>query len=144
MSMKIGRLAQENVYGVQATDTIDFITQDQVPTNNKVTYAQCVCDHRPLKPESNRVRIVVGGDKVDCTIDSGSPTTNVAEFKILLNSIISDAKHSVRLLGLDLKVFLASPMKIPKYMKMKYSLFPPDIIKNYGLAMKVVPDGYIC
>ena len=39
--------------------------------------------------------------------------------------------------------FLASPMCKPKYMKMKFSIFPQDIVDQYSLADKVAPDGYI-
>ena len=69
LSMELGRLAKGNKYGVKITDTIEFIPIDLVPKNDKVTYAQCVCDHRPLKPEKYRIRLVVGGDKLDCDID---------------------------------------------------------------------------
>ena len=48
LSMELGRLSQGNVHGVQSTDTIEFILQQDVPANEKVTYAQCVCNHRPL------------------------------------------------------------------------------------------------
>ena len=47
-------------------------------------------------------------------------------------------------MSLDLKdFFLASPMKKAKYMKIRYSLFPPDIIDQYNLSTKVSSDGYI-
>ena len=92
LSNETGRLAQGNKHGVSSTDTIEFITVDLVPHKEKNTYAQCVCDHRPLKPEPYRIRIVVGGDKLDCEIDSGAPSTNLVEFKLLLNSVISGAK----------------------------------------------------
>ena len=39
MSNKLGRLAQGNKHGVKATDTMKFIKQEDVPKNNKVTYA---------------------------------------------------------------------------------------------------------
>ena len=103
--MELGRLAQGNIHGVSVTDTIEFILKKDVPDGEKVTYAQCVCDHRPLKFEQYRVRIVVGGDKLDCDIDSGVPITNVAEFKLLINSVISDAKNSARFLSCDSKYF---------------------------------------
>ena len=90
LSMELGRLAQGNKYGVSSTDTITFIHLHEVPTLEKVTYAQCVCDHRPLKPEPYRISIVVGGDKLDCDIDAGAPATNLVEFKLLLNSVISE------------------------------------------------------
>ena len=144
LSMELGRLAQGNIHGVTSTDTIDFILKQDVPLNEKVTYASCVCDHRPLKPEKYRVRIVVGGDRLDCDIDSGAPATNLAEFKLLINSVISDAKNGAQFLSCDLKdFFLASPMKKPRYMKMKASIFPPDIIDQYNLNHKIAKDGYI-
>ena len=105
MSMELGRLAQGNKYGVESTDTIDIILKTDVPVNEKVTYAQCVCDFRPLKPEPHRVRIVVGSNKLDCDIDSGAPTTNLTEFKILANSTISEADKGARFISCDIKDF---------------------------------------
>ena len=88
--MELGRLAQGNKYNVSSTNTIEFIHLHQVPTKEKVTYAQCVCDHCPLKPEPHRIRLFVGGDKLDCEVDAGAPSTNLVEFKMLLNSFISE------------------------------------------------------
>ena len=144
LSMELGRLAQGNQYNVSSTDTIEFIHQHQVPPKEKVTYAQCICDHRPLKPEPHRIRLVVGGDKLDCDVDAGAPSTNLVEFKILLNSVISESKQGAKFLSCDIKdFFLSSPMSKPKYMKLKYSIFPQDIIDQYKLSEKVAPDGYI-
>ena len=96
MSNELGRLAQGNVHGVESTNTIQFISQQEVPVQEKVTYAGFVCDRRPLKPELNRVRCVVGGDKLDCEFDTGAPATNVTEFKLLANSVISGASKGTR------------------------------------------------
>ena len=60
MSNELGILNQGNKHGIRATDTIDFISQKDVPVNNKVTYANFVCDYRPLKLEMHRIRLVVG------------------------------------------------------------------------------------
>ena len=128
MSMELGRLAQGNKYGVKPTIFIDFIPFSDVPTNVKVTYANFVADHRPLKPEPNRIRCVVGGDKLDYWGDASSPTTNLAEAKILFNSVISDASKGARFMTCDLKDhFLASPMEKPHYMKIKWEHIPEDI-----------------
>ena len=59
-----GRLAQGNKFRVIATDTIEFITKNEIPQGRAITYASFVCDHRPLKTEPWRVRIVVGGDRL--------------------------------------------------------------------------------
>ena len=105
LSMEFGRLLKGNKYGVEWTDTMEFIPHTSLPKGKKVTYAQYVCDHRPLKPEKYWVQVVVGGDCLDCTIDSGSPTTSVLEFKLLINSIISDADFGVKNFTMDLKDF---------------------------------------
>ena len=64
-----------------------------------------VCDHRPLKTEKHRVRLTIGGDKLECTFDTASPAASLLETKLLLNSVISDAAKGARFLTLDIKDF---------------------------------------
>ena len=73
LSNEIIRLAQGVGDCVAGTDTIDFIHKSEVPGNKKVTYANFICDYRPLKVEPHRVCLKVGGDKLDCPYDAGSP-----------------------------------------------------------------------
>ena len=69
-------------------------------------------DYRPLKTEPHRVRLTVGGDKLDCHYDAGSPAASLLEKKLISNSTISDARKGARFLSADLKDhFLASPME---------------------------------
>ena len=70
------RLAHGNDNGVPFTDTISFIEHSQVPSNKSVTYASFVCNHRPLKAEKWRVRIIVGGDRLTYSHDTGSPAAS--------------------------------------------------------------------
>jgi hypothetical protein len=144
LSNELGRLAQ-GIHGrVVATDTIDFIQRSEVPTGKKVTYGNCICDYRPLKSEPYRVRLTVGGDKLPYDDDAGSPAASLLETKLLLNSTISDADRGARFLCADLKDhFLASPMKNPEFMRLKYKYFPEDIRKQYKLDTFVASDGYI-
>ena len=89
-------------------------------------------DYRPLKEEKYRVRITVGGDRLDFSEDSSAPATNMLETKMLLNSVISDARQGARLLCADIKdFFLASPMEENEYTKVRIKHFPPDIIERY-------------
>ena len=144
LSNEWGRLAQGNIHGVAPTDTIQFIHFNQVPHDRDVTYASFVCDHRPLKSEPWRVRIVVGGDKLSYNDDPGSPAASLLETKILINSVISDAGNGARFMSLDLKdYFLATPMERPEYMKVLLKYFPTDIQVKYKLHEKVTPTGYI-
>ena len=132
------------MYNVQCTDTIEFIFKKDVPDGSAVTYASFVCDYRPLKSEPYRVRIVVGGDKLNYADDDASPATDMLENKLLINSTISDSDKGARFLSTDLKdFFLASPMERPEYMRVPLSKFPPDIIARYKLKEKVASDGYV-
>ena len=79
-------LAQGNIYNW-------FRIWPWCPSQWEKICATCVCHHRQLKPELFKTCIVVRGDKLDCDIDTGAPSTNLAEFKVLLNSIISDRKQ---------------------------------------------------
>ena len=143
LSNEWGRLAQGNVYGVNATDTIEFIQHTQVPKQRKITYASFVCDHRPLKSEPWRVRIVVGGDRLSYTNETGSPAASLLETKVLLNSTISDANRGARFMSLDLKdFFLATPMPIEEYMKVPLKYFPKDIVEKYKL-INIVHNNHI-
>ena len=94
LSNEFGRLAQGNGFNIKGTDTIDFISPQDVPPDHPVTYASFVCDYRPLKEEKYRVRLVVGGDKLHYSDDAGSPTATLIETKLLINSVISGAKRT--------------------------------------------------
>ena len=144
MSNEFGRLAQGINSRVTSTDTLDFITKEEVPKNKKVTYGNFICDHRPLKTEEWRVRLTVGGDKLSYDADTGSPAASLLETKLILNSTISDAIHGARFMCVDLKdYFLATFMANPEFMKIHYKYFPEDIRIKYELDSKLSSDGYI-
>jgi hypothetical protein len=144
LSNEWGRLAQGNIHGVKATDTIDFIARSEVPQGRQVTYGSFVCDFRPLKTEPFRVRLVVGGDKLDYPDDPASPAAGLIETKLLVNSTISDAHKGAKFMSMDLKDhFLASPMGRPEYMKMHKRHIPADIFEKYKLDQIVTPEGYV-
>lgn len=92
LSNEWGLLAQGHSYGVLHTDTIDFIDFSSVPPDRDVTYATFVCDHRPLKSDPWRVRIVVGGDRLSYNDDPRSPAASLLETKILINSVMTHIK----------------------------------------------------
>ena len=144
LSNEWGRLAQGNNEGVVYQDAIDFISKNDVPKDRDITYAQFVCDHRPLKSEPWRVRIEVGGDRISYPDDPTSPACGLLETTIILNSVISNAKRGARFCTADLKDhFLGSPMQRPEYMKVPFARFPPNIVQRYNLDALKTEDGYI-
>ena len=70
------RLANGIYNRVLATNTIEFIKKEKLPTGHKVTYANFVCDCRPLKSEPYRVRLTVGGDRLEYPDDASSPAAS--------------------------------------------------------------------
>ena len=137
MSNELGRLVQGNDAGVQSTDCMEFIYKHEVPDGRKVTYANFVCDHRPLKSEPFRIRLVVGGDRLEYTADAGSPAASMLETKLLVNSVISDAGDGAKFMSSDLKdFFLSSTMAQPEYMRIPWKYIPDDIRTRYNLHHK--------
>ena len=144
LANELGRLSQGMKDRVRAMDTIDFIHRHEVPSGKKVTYANMVCDYRPLKKEPYRVRLTVGGDRLPYAGDAGSPATTNAELKILLNSVISDAKHGARFISADLSdFFLESTMPSPEYMRIHSKYFPPEMHDLYDITSKIATDSYV-
>ena len=132
LSNELGRLAQ-GIRDITGNDVIDFITKAEISLHKKVTYANMVCDYRPLKSDPYRVRLTVGGDKLDYFDDAASPVATLLETKLLLNSVISGAHKGARFMTIDIKdFFLQTFMKDAEYMRIhsKYflnhfcSLFP--------------------
>ena len=75
-----------------------------------VTYGSFSCDLKPNKVEVNRMRLTMGGDRINYPDDCGTPTADMILFKILVNSIISTP--NVKCLVMDIKDFyLRTPMK---------------------------------
>ena len=97
-----------------------------------------------MKSEPNRVRITVGGDKLDYLFDAGSPAANLLETKVLINSTILDAPKGARFLTADVKdFFLASPMLHPEYMKVHIRHIPLDIQQRYNIQAKATDNGFV-
>jgi hypothetical protein len=87
---EFGRLTQGVLpHMPTGTETKRFIKHTDVPADLKATYARFVCDKRPLKTETKRVRITVGGDKIDYPGKVATPTAELVTVKCLFNSVIS-------------------------------------------------------
>ena len=142
---EVGRLSQGFKDRVKAQDAMDFIYHNEIPTDRKVTYANFVCDYRPLKSEKFRVRMTVGGDKLDYFDNTSSPTASLVETKLLINSVISDHKSkNSRFCSMDLKdFFLTTPMDRAEYIRINARYFSTAFRTLYNLHDKIHSDGYI-
>ena len=77
LSNEWGRLAQGNDRVIQGAETIEFIHQNQVAHDKSLTHAAYVCYCRPSKEESNRIRLLLGGDCLPHEDIAGSPASDL-------------------------------------------------------------------
>jgi hypothetical protein len=120
---------------IVGNSTMVFIRPTQVPPGRKVTYANFVCTMRPGKSDPCRIRMTVGGDRLDAFQDVRSPAVGITDTKLHLNSVISDAKHGARYCTADVKdFFLSSTMAIYQYMRVPRRYIPQEVIDEYNLT----------
>ena len=123
------------------TNTVLFVAKSAIPHGRKVTYAQMVTSIRPTKAEVNRVRVTVGGDRLNFP---GTTTTHCASLttkKCLLNSTISTP--GARFMTLDIKDFYyGTAMYRYEYMKLALTCIPDEIINQYSLCT-LSSDGWV-
>jgi hypothetical protein len=60
-----------------------------IPKVRLITYGKIVCDYKPHKKEKERVRIMVGCDRLDYSRDIATSTADINTLNILINSTLS-------------------------------------------------------
>ena len=105
LSNEWDRLGDGQLGKVKDTNTIQFILKEAVPVGRKATYGNFFCDHIPPKTESIRVRLTVGGDKLDYPFEASSPASSLIDAKLILNSTIYDANQGAKFMTANLKDF---------------------------------------
>jgi hypothetical protein len=118
-----------------------FTTLKNIPEDRKVTYGKIVCDYKPHKQEKERIRLTVGGDRLDYSGNVATSTDDITTFKILINSTLST--EDATMMMMDIKnYYLGTPLTRFEYMKMLLSRFPEEIIQKYNLNALAV-DGWV-
>ena len=96
-------------------------------------YANFICDLRPLKDDTHRVRCTVGGNLLDYVDYPSSPAASLLDIKIHINSTISDAHQGARYATADIENFyLNNPMSTYRYMRIALKDIPDEIITEYN------------
>jgi hypothetical protein len=119
-----------------------FYPQSLIPAHKRPTYGCTCCNYQPQKEEKHRVRLTVGGNRIDYQGNKSTPMTNLTTAKLLINSTISTP--GAKFLGINLANFyLNTPMLNPKYMHLHLDIIPDKIIVHYNLCDIVTPDGWV-
>jgi hypothetical protein len=135
-----GRLFQ-GIHDIPGTDICFFIKLTNIPRDRKITHGKIVCDCKPHKKEKERVRLTVGGDRLDFSGDVATSTGNITTFKILINSTLSTEDAAMMMMIIK-NYYLSTLLPRFEYMKMLLSRFPEEIVQNYNLNALAV-EGWV-
>jgi len=138
---EIGRLAQ-GYKDAKGMNTIFPIRRSNVPRNKHVIYGRIVCDIRPQKVETHRVRLTTGGNLIIYNSTTSTLIAAITTIKTHWNSVVSTPK--AKYLTLDIKDFyLNSKLDEYEYLRLPHKLFPKELIVLYQLDEYVAEDGYV-
>jgi hypothetical protein len=101
---------------------------ENIPEDRHITYGKIVCDYKPHKQEKERVRLTVGGDRLDYSGDVATSTADITTLKILINSTLSTKDAAMMMMDIN-NYYLGTPLPPFEYMKMLLSRFPENIIQ---------------
>jgi hypothetical protein len=110
------------------------------PKDKKINYGK-ICDYKPHKQEKERVRLTVGGNRLDYSGNVTTSTADITTFKILINSTPSTEDSAMMMMDIK-NYYLGTPLPRFEYMKMLLSRFPEEIIQKYNLKAPAV-DGWV-
>ena len=112
-----------------------------IPAGRKVTYARLISSIRPDKTETHRVRVAVGGDKLDLPGITTTTCASLTTTKRLINITVSTPL--AKFMTLDIIIFYYNThMEWYKYMKISLYMIPEEIISQYQLR-SLDTDGWI-
>jgi hypothetical protein len=118
-----------------------FIEFKNIPKERQIMYRKIVCDYKPHKNGKERVRLAVGGDRLDYSGEVATSTADITTFKILINSTLST--KDAKMMMMDIKnYYLGTPLPRYEYMRMLLSRFPEEIVNKYNLKELAV-DGWV-
>ena len=141
---EFGSMAQGVGNRIKGTNTIFFVHKHQVPQERMkdVTYVKFVCELKPNKKEVHRMRMAVGGDKINYPDDVGTPTADLLLVKTHLNSVVSTPNAQYMTLDIS-KFYLNMPMKRYENVRIKLTDIPEEIIVQYNLRDKADATRYV-
>jgi hypothetical protein len=131
----------QGIRDIPGTDTFFFVELTNIPKDRKITYSKIICDYKPHKKEKERVRLTVGGDRLDYSGNVSTSTTGITTFKILINSTLSTKDKTMMMMDIK-NYYLGTPLPRYEYMRMLLSRFLEEVVEKYN--RKALPvDGWV-
>jgi hypothetical protein len=131
----------EGIRNIPGTNTCFFVELKNIPKDRQITYGKFFCDYKPHKKEKERVRLTVGGDRLDYSGDVATSTADITAFNFLINSTLSTTDDAMMMMDIK-NYYLGTPSPRYEYMRMLLSRFPEDIVNKYNLTALAV-DGWV-
>jgi hypothetical protein len=119
----------QGIRDIPGTNTCFFVELTSIPKYRKITYGKIICDYKPHKKEKERIRLMVGGDRLDYSDDVATSTADITTFKILVNSTLSRKGAAMMMMDIK-KYYVGTPLPWYEYMRMVLSRFPEEIVDN--------------
>jgi hypothetical protein len=98
----------QGIRDIPGTDTCFFNDLKNIPNDRNITYGKIVCNYKPQKKEKERVRLTVGGDRLDYSGDVATSMADITTFKILINSTLSTKDAAMMMMDIK-NYFILSP-----------------------------------
>jgi hypothetical protein len=103
-----------------------------IPKDRNITYGKLVCGYKTNKAEKERVRLTVGGDRLNYTGDVATNTADIVTFKILTTITLS--AEDAEMMTMNIKTYyLGRPLLRYDYMQLPLSILPDENIAKYNL-----------
>jgi hypothetical protein len=112
-----------------------------IPKDINIAYGKIVCDYKPHRKKKERVRLAVGGNRLDYSGDIATSTSDITTFKILINGTLST--KDAAMIMMDIKnYYVGTTLPSYEYIRMLLSRFPKEIVEKYNLKALAV-DGWV-
>jgi hypothetical protein len=135
------RLFQGHKDGIKGTDTFFFIEHKAVPKGLFPTYVKFVCAYKPHKSDPHRVRMTVGGDRIEYPGEVATKTADLTVTKAIINSVCST--KAALYMNMDIKnYYLGTPLERYEYIRIPISMVPDKIMDEYNLHA-LVHNSYL-
>ena len=105
-----------------STETTRFLGKKNIPQGEKAVYTRLVVDLRTNKAVLERLRMCMGGDKIESVMETTTRTADLTTYKLHMNGLVSTP--GARFAGGDVKDFyLNTPLKRKRYGKLEQSTY---------------------
>ena len=124
------------------TETTRFLKKRNIPRGETAVYTRLVVDLRPNKAVHERLRMCMGGDRMESLIETTTITADLTTCKLNMNGVVSTS--GARFVGGDVKDFyLNTPLKKKRYGKVRAKYIPEETIKKHQLEQCIEDDGWL-